>query len=80
MEYEYVLEGNLYPDEAAEFESAWTCCDPDMVASDAGEDYYNDDPDPAEYPLRLEVYSEGKSIGVFEVSVDFSPDFTAVAR
>lgn len=80
MEYEYVLEDESYPHNAIPFESAWTPGNPDCLAADAGEHYYDDDPDPEEFPLKLEIFDGGKSVGMFEVFLDFSPDFTGIGR
>ncbi len=77
MEYGYTVDGEDYPECATMFESSWTTDNIDFVAADAGEDYYDKDPDPEEYPLEVEIFEDGESIGNFEICLDFSPTFSA---
>ena len=78
MKYEYTVDED-YPEGAREFNSAWTARNIDCVASDAAENYYDDELDPELFPLELELFVNEKSHGVFEIHLEFHPTFTAVA-
>ena len=77
-EYEYVVEGEDYPQDAIKFKSAWS---PDEVveyiADDAAMAFYDVDPDPECFPLDLEVYSNGENIGQFRVELEYEPSFNS---
>jgi hypothetical protein len=77
MEYEYVFEDESYPEDAIKFLSAWEKDHPDYVASDAGQDMYDNDPDLESFPRKVELFFDGESFGVFEIHIDFEPSFSA---
>ncbi len=76
--YEYVMEGDSYPDDAIAFESLFSSKHPQYIADEAGVTYYEDDPDTDAFPLELEIFHQGKSLGQFEVHIDFEPTFNSV--
>ncbi len=80
MDYEYVTEGTDYPEEAVQFDSIWTASSSaNFVAEDAAKDFYDDDPNPDDFPLKLTIYSNKQNVGTFEVFLEFEPSFSAVA-
>jgi len=78
MEYEYILEDESYPDDAVTFVSSWSSGNTAYVAEDAGEEHYDNDPDPECSPVKLEIFEDGKSLGKFEIFLDYEPTFSAV--
>ncbi len=79
VKYEFILVGDTYPEDASEFESVWENEYQylEYIASDAAESYYTDDPDPDAFPLDIEIFTEGESLGEFRVSLEFDPSFSA---
>ena len=77
MEYEYTTEGADYPEEAVAFNSTWSLELKQFIAEDAGKDFYDNDPNPEDFPIKLTIYGNGKNIGTFEVFLE--PVFFSVA-
>ncbi len=62
-------------------ESSWDAEDATEIAEDAGKEYYHEhDGWEASWPLDFEIFSEGKSLGVFTVTQEAEPTFSAEAK
>ena len=80
MNYEYInlTEGETWPANATQFETDVSLADPDGLARDAAEDedsYLG--PDYA-WPIDLEIFADGYSVGVFHVERIHAPTFVAI--
>jgi hypothetical protein len=78
--YEYIVKdlGEKYPDDARGLDSEWDEDCPDYVAEDAGQDNYdNHDGWEDSWPMKFEIFSEGKSLGVYWVNMEAEPRFYA---
>ena len=78
--YEYTVEarGPSYPSDAYKLSSDFGPEDLEWVAEDAGRDYWNShDGWECRWPLKFEIFAQGKSLGRFEVGVEVEPTFSA---
>lgn len=80
--FEYIVEdhGDVYPDDAVEFENLYTDREVDwLVADAAGEDYdSNADPSDDGWPLVFAIYRDGELHGRFSVKRDYLPEYISV--
>jgi hypothetical protein len=82
MCYEYTtpeFDGEeTYPDTALEFESEWSEEFPSWLAEDAALScFLNNDGWEFDWPVVFEIYSDGKSLGKFSISMEMEPSFIA---
>ncbi len=78
--YSGMEDDDIGSDQPMELETAWDNDDDydDRIAEDAAVDYYNNhDGQDAVWPLDIEVFYDGQSIGKFLVSLEFRPIFSA---
>ncbi|ERT10476.1 hypothetical protein O185_24645 [Photorhabdus temperata J3] len=79
--YEYIISGDKYPNDAYEFESWWHEYYKSYIAEDAAEDYYEyNDGRESNWPIDFEIYINGKSLGIFTVSLESEPVFSATKK
>lgn len=65
----------LDPKPADEFEDDWEY---EQLAQEAAEDYWeNHDGWESRWPLNIELFVDGGSVGVFEVVMEMEPTFSA---
>ncbi|HGY3930753.1 TPA: hypothetical protein ACNVXV_002074 [Citrobacter koseri] len=65
----------LNPRPIDDFEDAW---DYEQLAQEAAEDYWeNHDGWESRWPLNIELFADGSSVGMFEVVMETEPTFSA---
>lgn len=68
-------------DEPYEFKSIWHVDDPDHIAEAAAEDYHSNHSGWEDtWPIDFEIFSEGRSLGVFTVEREMVPEFLAFKK
>ena len=75
--FEFIYEDECYPDNAIAFSSTWGLEHIEDIASDLAEDIYNDDPDTEYFPIKVEIFVNGGSVGVFELYAEPFLGFSA---
>lgn len=65
----------LCPRQLDDFEDTW---DYEQLAQEAAEDYWeNHDGWESHWPLNIELFADGNSVGMFEVVMEMEPTFSA---
>lgn len=78
MKTEFIINGEKYPSDAEEFETSWDKDNPEYIAEDAAEHFYDfNDGWEHSWPQEFEIFIDGKSAGAFEVDREDVPTFSA---
>jgi len=80
MEFDYIIksEGEEFPVDAKRFESEGDAiCDPEGLAIDAAWQHYRQGGFVG-WPIDLEIYADGTSLGIYHVEKIDEPQFFAV--
>ena len=75
--FEFIYEDECYPDNAIAFSSTWDLEHIEYVAQDVAEHIYNDDPTTEYFPIKVEIFVNGESVGVFELCAEPVLSFSA---
>ena len=69
---------DAYPDAALSFKTNWDEDYPEWIAEDAAKKCFSEDDGwDFDWPVLFEIFSDGKSIGKFLVSLETEPVFSA---
>ena len=78
IEYIMTDDQETYLDDAVELKSMLPVSTPREAAKAAADQYHaRGGWERSDWPLKFEMYFDGESRGVFEVDLDFIPEFTA---
>ena len=75
--FEFIYEDECYPYNAVAFKSIWGLENIEYIAEDVAEYIYNDDPDTEYFPIKVEIFVNGESVGVFELYAESVLSFSA---
>lgn len=76
--YKYLKEGRR-PDDLIAFLSDWDAVDPEYIAQDAAQHYYDEcDGWESTWPIKFEIFDGQESLGIYEVHLEHEPTFSAI--